>query len=35
MIGSKRSENSSTKPIIVTGFVLGVQSTIYYKKSKS
>ena len=35
MIGSKKSENSSTKPIIVTGLVLKVRSTIYYEKSES
>ena len=35
MIGSKKSENSSTKPIIVTGLVLKGRSTIYYEKSKS
>ena len=34
MIGSKRSENSSIKPIIVTGLVLRVRSTIYYEKSE-
>ena len=32
---SKKSENSSTKPIIVTGLVLKVRSTIYYEKSES
>ena len=35
MMGSKRSENSSIKPIIVTGLVLRVRSTIYCEKSES
>ena len=35
MIGSKKSENSLIKPIIVTGLVFRVRSTIYYEKSES
>ena len=31
----KRSENSLIKPIIVTGLVFRVRSTIYYEKSES
>ena len=35
MIGSKKSENSSRKLMIVTGLVLKVSWTIYCEKSES
>ena len=35
MIGSKKSENSLIKPIIVIGLVFRARSTIYYEKSES